>query len=123
MIFRASCVSPATSTFPPPRSLPAPLSTVTLFFFMRNSTPLPFFMTMRFLRFTMAARSALRAETSTPPMPYSARSDIWSYRWAVSSQVLAGMQPRRRQVPPRPAGSFSTMAVARPSWAPRMAAM
>jgi len=85
--------------------------------------PLPFFRTILFLRATMVARSAFIWLTSTPAMPYSLRLAICSKRWALSSQVLAGMQPRRRQVPPRPPGSFSTMAVLRPSWAPRMAAM
>ena len=33
-----------------------------------------------------------------------------------------GMQPRRRQVPPHPAGSRSTTAVLSPIWAARMAA-
>ena len=69
MMRLASWTSPATSTLPPPSSLPKPLSTVTLFFFMRNSMPLAFFRTMRPLRFTMVARLAFRLLASTPSMP------------------------------------------------------
>ncbi len=40
--FFASCTSAPTCTFLPGSSVPAPLMTVTLFFFIRNSTPLEF---------------------------------------------------------------------------------
>ena len=69
MIRLASWVSPATSTLPPPSSLPKPLSTVTLFFFMRYSMPLAFLSTMRPLRLTMASRLGFRVLASTPSMP------------------------------------------------------
>ena len=77
-------------------------------------------------RLTMRAFRLMSAVKSRPmpsaTMPYSFPCWRSSKRSAVWRSALVGMQPRRRQVPPQPAGSRSTTAVRSPIWAARTAA-
>ncbi|OIQ66794.1 hypothetical protein GALL_516360 [mine drainage metagenome] len=72
MAFDANSSTPLsvlTLTTPAFGSVASPMNTVTLFFFMRNSMPLAFLVTMRPLRLTMVVRLGVRALPSTPSMP------------------------------------------------------
>ena len=109
-----------------PTNLPWPFSQAILF--LRNSVSMPFviFVTIASLRASIFATSIFAPVTVTPwsPRPVSA----CSYCSEDSSSALDGMQPTFRQVPPSllsPCGSrhSSTQAVARPSWAARIAEM
>ena len=104
--------SAETSTLPLPSTLPVPLSTSTLFFFIRNSTPLTLPSMPCCLKFIIAGRSSCGAGTLTP---------ILAKEWPASSNILEacssafeGMQPTLRQVPPSVA-FFSTTATFMPS--------
>ncbi len=110
--------SAETSTLPEPRILPVPLITSILFFFIRNSTPLTLPSMPCCLKFIIAGRSSLGAETLTPILAKEcpASSNISE----ACSSAFEGMQPTLRQVPPRVA-FFSTTATFMPSWLARTA--
>jgi hypothetical protein len=97
-------------------SLAVPLRWVTLFFFIRNSTPFEFCVLTARDRFMAVPYSNA---TSPTVMPKSLAWRILLASDALSRSALAGMHPHRTQVPPR--ASRSMMAVERPSWAQRMA--
>jgi hypothetical protein len=71
------------------------------------------------LRLCTAEKSRLKPSTT---IPKSLPCFISSKRSAVWRRALVGMHPRRRHVPPVPAGSRSTTAVFRPIWEARIAA-
>ena len=109
---------PLTLTLVGPVRTPLPRSTVTAFFFMRNSTPRTCLSTTASRRLPRLAGS--RPMPSALVSPNSPPSSLTRCkRSAVSSSALDGMQPRFRQVPP--SLSRSTMATFMPSWAARMA--
>ena len=81
-------------------------------------TPPAFWLTTLSLRLRTASRLT---RTSPTEMPNSSAWRACSAISADSSMLFVGIQPRRRQVPPRRA-SFSTMATFIPSWLARTAA-
>ncbi len=91
-----------------------------LFSRMRRATPLVSLSTACLFLSMMAARSNRRLSKVIPWVP--ALSLIAVQSSVVSSSALAGMQPTFRQVPPRDA-FFSMIAVRKPSWDARMAAV
>ncbi len=99
-------------------TVPRPVRTVTLFFFISIATP---------------SVSSLTIPSLRAIIGFEVEPDLRQHDAVVggvvagclvelddSSSALDGMQPTLRQVPPR-AWRFSTRAVLRPSWAARMA--
>ena len=121
MMFLVSSVwrpcSEWTSTLPAPRKAARPFKTSTLFFRIRNSTPLVCLLTIWFLR-SMTLEKSRRGLSQARP---SAGFRKWSQSSAACSRALVGMQPTSRQVPPS-LGLFSTSAVRSPYWPARTAA-
>ena len=123
MMFFASRVwaapPPLTSTLPGPAIAPQPFTQSTLFFFIRNSTPLVRAATLSAfwasicLRFSFGVTSMPRLAKSLPAASNSSEA---------CNRALEGMQPTLRQVPPK-VDPPSTMAVFSPSWPQRMAAL
>ena len=99
--------------------MPQPFSHSTLFFFIRNSTPLVRAVTLSALLASICCRFSVGF--TSMPMPAKSLIAI-SYSSEACSRALDGMQPTLRQVPPRVARP-STMAVFRPSWPARIAAL
>ena len=121
MIAGASSSSPplavATLTLPGAVSLAVPMTTSTLFFFMRCPMPPESCLATPRERLMTASKSKSGFSTFSPNS--AAR---WK-RWKTSderSSALVGMQPQLRQMPPR--CSRSTITTLRPSCAARMAA-
>ncbi|MNN60139.1 hypothetical protein D3C81_1753020 [compost metagenome] len=94
-----------------------PLITLTLFFFIRCSTPRCSWPATARERATMAGRSTCGVPTVTPKRPASRTSRKTS---AERNSALVGMQPQFRQMPP--SWAFSTSAVRMPSCTARIAA-
>ena len=116
---RSSGLAPLTLTLPGAVMRPSPLYTVTPFFFIRNATPPVSWVTVLSLRLSMVGRSSFTSPMITPcPAASLLAKEKW---WLELRSALLGMQPMRRQVPPR-AFSFSMRAVFRPSCAARIAA-
>ncbi len=106
------CVSPSapsTAIRPGPSRRPTPFTTATLRFFSSPDSPFTRPATTAFLRASAASQSKLASPTTTPKSPALRTVVITS---AACSQLLAGMQPRNKQVPPT--SSFSTRATSRP---------
>ena len=107
--------SPAvTATLPAPSTLPVPVITSTLFFFIRKATPSTLAFTVASLWASIASRFSFGLPTSTPSV-----ASVWPASWKTAeacSSALDGIQPTFRQVPPS-VGRFSTIAVFSPSCA------
>ena len=110
---------PETLMRPGPASRAWPCTRSTLFLRKRNSTPLAFEVTIFSLRFKTPAMSTEISPFTSMPCSFASRAvSSTSAEW---SNALVGMQPRKRQVPPR-RSSFSMQATLSPSCPARIAA-
>ena len=102
-----------TSTLPPPSSLPSPATTSTPSRFSVAATPPRSFSTTSRFQACMTAQSKLTPEAFTPNR---APSSACTYCLAELINVLVGMQPTLRQVPPSaPFSTSRTFFLAAPS--------
>ena len=100
--------------------LPLPFTHSTPFALNSPATPPVICLTTPFFHSTAVPKSSCGLETLTPNLAKT--SSAWCSACAVCTHALVGMQPTRRQVPPR-SGSSSMQAVFAPSWAARIAAV
>ena len=116
----STCPScPATSTRPGAVMRAVPVTWLTPFFLKRLATPCVSPRTTLSLRAIIAGRSSVTSATRMPCTAMWRR--VFQKSSLESSRAFDGMQPMRRQVPPR-ADAFSTQATRMPSWAARIAA-
>ncbi len=106
----------ATSISPFAFSLPKPITTSILFFFIKNCTPLLILSATPRLRFITASKLGVPLAS----IPKSFACLISSSTWALFNNALVGIQPQFRQTPPRL--SFSIIAVLKPNCDARIAA-
>ncbi|MNY05166.1 hypothetical protein D3C86_1378750 [compost metagenome] len=99
-----------TAMRPGATSLPRPLKTSILFFFIRKPRPEVCFLTTAFERSTALLKSGLMPSTV---MPNWSECLMVCSTEAFLSSALVGMQPQFKQVPP--SSSASTTATLRPS--------
>ena len=112
--------APSTAIVFGPVNRPLPLTHCTPFALKSEATPPVIWSTTAPFHPATAPQSSVGSPTTTPSF-----ANVSFASWkacALCTQALVGMQPTRRQVPPR-ASASSMHATCAPSWAARMAAV